>query len=230
MAHEHIIKEYDQELLELQLILTKMGNDSLAMLKDGCQAFITNDRPLALTTIAADKNVNSANYQITLNAQNLIALRSPMANDLRLILTSLQVATNLERVGDLSKNIAKIIRDNDLFVETALLDDFQRLADLVIKNVSDVMIGFSELDQNAVRLAYDTDRRIDGEYKALFAHVLERANSHDPNINSLLHFLFAIRHLERVSDHAKNIAEQTHYAATGQLDHLDLLDDSQKKT
>jgi len=225
MAHDHIIKEFDDELMRLQLNVSEMGNDCLAMIKNAARALAENDKELATHVITSDKKVNLTNHKIILQAQNLIALRSPMANDLRLILTALQVATNLERIGDLSKNIAKIVARNDLVIERTFLDAVDQLAQKVSKNVSDVLIAFGALDEREARRSYLNDQNIDSDYKALFSDLMKAVNDHHKNSESLLLLLFTIRHLERIGDHAKNIAEQTHYAATGLLDQFDMLDD-----
>ncbi|MGB1471210.1 MAG: phosphate signaling complex PhoU family protein, partial [Candidatus Puniceispirillaceae bacterium] len=107
MVNDHILRTYDEELTNLQILTTKMGNECCDMIRQAVASVIDNDKAIAQQVIKRDKMVNAVNAEIAIQSQNVIALRSPMANDLRLILTTYQNSLNLERTGDLAKNIAK---------------------------------------------------------------------------------------------------------------------------
>ena len=104
----HIVESYDEELNELHLLIAHMGNDVCAALETSCDDLVAGEKKRADQIIEQDRFINAQEHKITIRAQNILALRAPMATDLRVVLTSLQVANNLERVGDLTKNIAKI--------------------------------------------------------------------------------------------------------------------------
>jgi phosphate transport system protein len=107
MVNDHILRTYDEELSNLQNLLTKMGNECFEMVEQAVASVIDNNKEIAQQLIKRDKMVNAINAEIAIQSQNIIALRSPMANDLRLILTTFQNSLNLERTGDLAKILQK---------------------------------------------------------------------------------------------------------------------------
>lgn len=227
MSNDHILGTYDEELTNLQILITKMGNECAEMIKQAIRCVITNDSKAAKQVVSRDKLINAINAEITVLSQNVIALRSPMANDLRLILTIFQNALNLERTGDLAKNIAKIIVKNDLVIDASARDKLEKLSDAVLQNLTDVITAFNSLDEAKAQTIFDADKLVDDLHDDFSSSLMQRIKNDDAHSETVMHLLFISRHLERIGDHAKNIAESTIYAVSGEINQLDEFDDTQ---
>ena len=227
MSNDHILGTYDEELTNLQILITKMGNECAEMIKQAISCVITNDSKAAKQVVSRDKLINAINAEITVLSQNVIALRSPMANDLRLILTIFQNALNLERTGDLAKNIAKIIVKNDLVIDASARDKLEKLSDAVLQNLTDVITAFNSLDEAKAQTIFDADKLVDDLHDDFSSSLMQRIKNDDAHSETVMHLLFIRRHLERIGDHAKNVAEATIYAVSGEINQLDVFDDTQ---
>lgn len=227
MSNDHILGTYDEELTNLQILITKMGNECAEMIKQAISCVITNDSKAAKQVVSRDKLINAINAEITVLSQNVIALRSPMANDLRLILTIFQNALNLERTGDLAKNIAKIIVKNDLVIDASARDKLEKLSDAVLQNLTDVITAFNSLDEAKAKTIFDADKLVDDLHDDFSSSLMQRIKNDDAHSETVMHLLFISRHLERIGDHAKNVAEATIYAVSGEINQLDVFDDTQ---
>jgi phosphate transport system protein len=227
MSNDHILGTYDEELTNLQILITKMGNECAEMIKQAIRCVITNDSKAAKQVVSRDKLINAINAEITVLSQNVIALRSPMANDLRLILTIFQNALNLERTGDLAKNIAKIIVKNDLVIDASARDKLEKLSDAVLQNLTDVITAFNSLDEAKAQTIFDADKLVDDLHDDFSSSLMQRIKNDDAHSETVMHLLFISRHLERIGDHAKNVAEATIYAVSGEINQLDVFDDTQ---
>ena len=227
MSNDHILGTYDEELTNLQILITKMGNECAEMIKQAISCVITNDSKAAKQVVSRDKLINAINAEITVLSQNVIALRSPMANDLRLILTIFQNASNLERTGDLAKNIAKIIVKNDLVIDASARDKLEKLSDAVLQNLTDVITAFNSLDEAKAQTIFDADKLVDDLHDDFSSSLMQRIKNDDAHSETVMHLLFISRHLERIGDHAKNVAEATIYAVSGEINQLDEFDDTQ---
>ena len=227
MSNDHILGSYDEELTNLQILITKMGNECAEMIKQAISCVITNDSKAAKQVVSRDKLINAINAEITVLSQNVIALRSPMANDLRLILTIFQNALNLERAGDLAKNIAKIIVKNDLVIDASARDKLEKLSDAVLQNLTDVITAFNSLDEAKAQTIFDADKLVDDLHDDFSSSLMQRIKNDDAHSETVMHLLFISRHLERIGDHAKNVAEATIYAVSGEINQLDVFDDTQ---
>ena len=225
MVNDHILRTYDEELTNLQILTTKMGNECCDMIRQAVASVLDNDKAIAQRVIKRDKMVNAVNAEIAIQSQNVIALRSPMANDLRLILTTYQNSLNLERTGDLAKNIAKIVVKNDLVFDHKVRGHLETLSEAVLQNLTDVITAFNEMDTKKAGAIYDADRFIDDQHDSFSATLMTNLKAEDASIETMMHLLFVSRHLERIGDHAKNIAEATIYAATGEMNQFDELED-----
>ena len=227
MSNDHILGTYDEELTNLQILITKMGNECAERIKQAISCVITNDSKAAKQVVSRDKLINAINAEITVLSQNVIALRSPMANDLRLILTIFQNALNLERTGDLAKNIAKIIVKNDLVIDASARDKLEKLSDAVLQNLTDVITAFNSLDEAKAQTIFDADKLVDDLHDDFSSSLMQRIKNDDAHSETVMHLLFISRHLERIGDHAKNVAEATIYAVSGEINQLDVFDDTQ---
>lgn len=220
----HIIQSYDNELVELNTLIAKMGNRSVGMVNQAIESLVTSNTILAQDVISQDKQVNESLNDATKQAQSILALRSPIANDLRFVLTALQVSLNLERVGDLSKNIAKLVVKSSLFVPEVYQSDLQKMSQLASDNLSKCLNCYNLSDDKGAVSAYLEDKKLDKLHRQFSASVLERMRQGTGDVDSSVNLLFVSRHLERIGDHGKNIAEATMFKVTGEVGDIEDLD------
>ena len=224
--NNHIVESYDEELNELHLLIAHMGNDVCTALEEACEDLITGQKERAKEIIEQDKDINAQEHQINLKAQNILALRAPMANDLRVVLTSLQVAGNLERVGDLVKNIAKINRRLAAPLATDIAAPLKNMAQMAHSILLDSISAYNNKDEKSSQTIFDADDAVDQQHKSLSKTIIRKMKTDDDDLEALTSLLFVIRHLERIGDHAKNVAEATIYMCTGELNRFDVVEDS----
>lgn len=222
----HIVESYDEELNELHLLIAHMGNDVCAALEVACDDLVTGNKLRATEIIEQDKSINAQEQQINLKAQNVLALRAPMANDLRVVLTCLQVANNLERVGDLTKNIAKINKRLGTPLSTDVAAAIKQMSQMALTILQDAISAYNNTDETSSQRVFDADEKLDQQHNALSKDIISRMKAVEDDLEGLTRLLFVIRHLERVGDHAKNIAEATIYMASGEMNRYDLHEDS----
>ena len=222
----HIVKTYDEELRELELLIAHMGNDVSNALETTCNDLVKGDKGSTDDVIEHDKAVNAQELDINMKAQNLLALRSPMANDLRYVLTSIQVAGNLERVGDLTKNIAKINRKMDMPLPATIANLVDKMSGLALTILQVSISAYNNKDEAQTQKIFDDDVILDKQYKELSKTILRELKRDEDHLEDLAHLLFVTRHLERIGDHAKNIAEATIYMCSGEMNRFDHLEDN----
>lgn len=224
---KHIVQTYDEELSELHRLIAQMENDVCAALQVACNELIKGEKQHTVEIIEQDKLINAQEQKINRKAQNILALRAPMANDLRLVLTSLQVASNLERVGDLAKNIAKINNKIEARFPEDIADSLKQMSEMALANLRDSIVAYNNKDEVSAQNVFDADVSLDRHHKSLSRDIIKRLRTKEDHFETLVQLLFVTRHLERVGDHAKNIAEATIYMSTGEMNRFDLLEDTQ---
>lgn len=203
--------------LELSLFkenIILMGSRVYKMHEDALVALKTSDRDLALSIIESDEYVNNDEESVNRRALEVLALLAPVASDLRIIISGIKIATDLERMGDYAKNIARFILKNE-----PVLDDQMVLIEEIYKSYlsffSKVMDAYENRDLNAAFELPKLDDSIDQSLKNLFFK-LEEIELHQPNTIKLIPLVGMARNIERAGDHSKNICEQIIYEATGQ--------------
>jgi phosphate transport system protein len=216
MAQTHMLSAYDEELQYLTRRISEMGGLAEQMCSDAVRALVNSDSALAQKVIADDVNLDNAEREIQEKSIITIARRQPVAADLREIVGSLRIAADLERVGDLGKNTAKrVIAVQGTGVSRKLARGIEHLSDLALvqlKEVLDVYANRSAEKAEAIRLR---DEEIDAMYTSLFRELLTYMMEDPRNITSCTHLLFCAKNIERIGDHATNIAETIYYMATG---------------
>jgi phosphate transport system protein len=223
----HIVEDYDEELRELELLIAYMGNDVSTAFETTCNDLVKGDKGSADDVIEHDKDINAQELKINVKAQNLLALRSPMASDLRFVLTSIQVAGNLERVGDLTKNIAKINRKMGMLLPTEIATSLKEMSSLALAILQASISAYNNKEEEQTQRIFEDDVTLDKQNKELSKVILKELKRDENNLEDLAHLLFVTRHLERVGDHAKNIAEATIYMCSGEMNRFDFLEDNQ---
>lgn len=215
--NEHIVSSYDDELNKLQTLIMTMGTTATEMVDNAVDALLNADKESARTIIDTDRTINSGLSRLTELSQNILALRSPMANDLRKVLSAIQVGLNIERVGDLAKNMAKLPISNEIFIEDIYAVELRKMGKIASGNLFDSLKTYNQENAEEALIVHANDIRLDELHKAFSKSVMLNITKDVENIDSSIHLLFVSRHLERVGDHAKNIAEATIYKVKGEI-------------
>jgi phosphate transport system protein len=214
---EHIVKSYEEELNALTAECARMGGLAESQVADALTAVVGRDRPLADAVVVRDDRLDLMETDIERKAIRLIALRQPMANDLRRTVAAMKIATNLERCGDLAKNIAK---RTPVLVEaepmTPLNRSIDRMGRLVLARLKAVLDAYTTGDIQKALSVWTQDDEVDELYNSLFRELLTYMMGDPRTITACAHLLFVAKNLERIGDHATNIAEIVHYEITGE--------------
>jgi phosphate transport system protein len=212
---EHIVKSFDEELGKLEDALARMGGLAEAQLTCALKAMDERDGALAAKVVAEDAKVDELNTFIDEQAVRVLALRAPVADDLRTVLASLKVAGELERVADLAANAAKRSLVLNQLPPVAPMRSLIRLGRLAQEQVKGVLDAYLNRDANRALAVRDADQELDDAYSALFREILTYMMEDPRTITSSTHLMFVAKNLERVGDHATNVAEITYYRVTG---------------
>jgi len=214
---EHTVKSYEDELNTLMAECARMGGLAEAQVADALEAVVRRDQSLAEAVVARDEKLDLLEAEIERKAIRLIALRQPLANDLRRTVGAMKIAHNLERIGDLAKNIAKRVL---VIVEaepmTPLTRSIERMGRLVVSRLKSVLDAYTSLDVERAVAVWSKDDEVDEHYNSLFRELLTYMMADPRTITACAHLLFIAKNLERIGDHATNIAEIVHYEITGE--------------
>jgi phosphate transport system protein len=216
MMNEHTAKAFDSDLQDLTKKVSEMGGLAEREIADSIQALIHRDLDLALRVVAADPVIDALQHEIEEKAILTIARRQPMAIDLREIVGALRVANDLERIGDLAKNIAKRVNalEGD-FQPTKLIRGVEHMASLVLNQTKLVLDAYAGRDIVAAVAVWKGDEEIDALCTSLFRELLTYMMEDPRNITFCIHLMFCAKNIERMGDHATNIAETVHYMVDG---------------
>ncbi len=214
---DHTARVFDTDLIKLTQMVAQMGGFAQKQITDSIDALTRRDIALARQVIAADATVDALQRQIEEKAIATIALRQPMAIDLRALVAMLRIANDLERVGDLAKNIGKrviaVSGDNS---QRTLMRGLKHMAALVVSQLAAVLDSFVDRNPNRALQVWKADKEVDALYVSLFRELLTYSME-DPGTTSMcIHHLFCAKNIERIGDHATNIAEAVHYMVEGQ--------------
>jgi phosphate transport system protein len=211
----HTIKAFDEDLAELRALVAEMGGLAEAAIDDAVRALIRRDLDAAARIVEEDRHIDAMEAELERRTIRLIALRAPLADDLREVLAALKIANVIERIGDYAKNIAKRV---PLLQEVRDIDPMAILPPMgraVSEMVHDVLDAYAARDYDAAVEVSRRDRRVDDLYNSLFRALLTYMMENPTNIGASTHLLFIAKNLERIGDHATNIAEMIYFAATG---------------
>ena len=215
--NEHIVRSYEEELNQLTAEVVRMGGLAEAQVNDSIQAFARRDVALAQSVISRDGKLDGLEADIERAAIRMIALRQPMANDLRRTMSAMKIAMNLERCGDLAKNIGK----RTLILAEAepagpVTRSIERMGKLVASRLKEVIDAYTASDVDRAVSVWARDTEVDEHYESLFRELLTYMMGDPRTITAGAHLLFVAKNLERIGDHATNIAEIVHFEITGQ--------------
>lgn len=217
MNSEHTVKSYETELVELENTISRMGGLAESLLRRSSEALLKRDAELAMEVIRDDKKVDQLELEINSSAQRLIALRQPMADDLRGVISALKTSSDLERIGDLAKNIAKRTITLSSSSPVGAVHTIARMCSLVESMIHNVLDAYLEKDDQKAIDILAQDEVVDQLHTSLFRELLTYMMEDPRNISPCTHLLFIAKNVERAGDHATNIAENIHYFVTGKI-------------
>jgi phosphate transport system protein len=213
---QHIVTSFEDDLQSLSRSIAEMGGRAEQIVERAIVALLRSDVTLALEVIEADKKVDVLHRQIEEHAILVIARRQPMAQDLRETIAAIRIANDLERIGDLGKNIAKraVAIQRESFSQKVRVG-VEHLSELGLRQVKKVLDAYAARDLEKAREVCAQDEEIDAVYTSLFRELLTYMMEDPRNITMCTHLLFCAKNLERIGDHATNIAETVFYLITG---------------
>ena len=212
----HTLKAFDEDLDRLRALISQMGGLAEHAIRESMRCLVQRDLEGALRIVENDKKLDALEAETERRAIQILALRAPMAGDLGDVVAALKISSVVERIGDYAKNIAKRVPllENSAAVEPlSLLPEMARIA---TEMVHDVLTAFVERDADAAVRVCERDHAVDDFYNSIFRTLLTFMMENPHNISQSAHLLFVAKNIERVGDHATNIAEMVYYAATGQ--------------
>ncbi|MEY4891327.1 MAG: phosphate transport system regulatory protein PhoU [Pseudomonadota bacterium] len=212
---EHTVKAFDDEIGQLRGLIAEMGGLAEVAIARSIDSLVQRDTDLAREVILADARIDALEVEVDRLAVKIIALRAPMADDLRDVISALKISGIIERIGDYAKNIAKRVGDVEGRAKIEPLLLIPAMAEIAQSMVRDVLNAFASRNSGLAVEVVDRDLKVDEFYNSIFRNLVAHMMENPATISSAAQLLFVARNLERVGDHATNIAELVYYAATG---------------
>lgn len=216
MSTEHTVKAFDDEIGVLRGHIAEMGGRAEAAITRAMEALVKRNRDLARSVIEDDKVIDRLESEVDKLAVRIIALRAPMADDLREVVAALKIAGILERIGDYGKNIAKRVSAIEGRRKIEPVSLLPSMALVATEMVTDVLDAFAARDAAKAVEVNERDRVVDDFYNSIFRTLVTYMYENPQSIGDAAHLLFIAKNLERVGDHATNVAEMVYFAATGE--------------
>lgn len=217
-SHEHTVKAFDQDIGQLRALISQMGGLAEQAIEDAMLALQRGDTALANEVRQKDKQIDAIEAELEKLVVRVIALRAPMADDLREIIAALKIAAVIERIGDYAKNIARRAREVNADPNADRIEPLSVLpamARLAAEMVHDVLDAFAARDPALASDVRERDRALDDFYDSIFRLLMTFMVENPRTVGQVAHLLFVAKNLERIGDHATNVAEMVHFAATG---------------
>ncbi|MBS0282920.1 MAG: phosphate signaling complex protein PhoU [Proteobacteria bacterium] len=215
IGQEHTVKAFDQDIGQLRGLIGQMGGLAEQAIADAMTALQCGDLDLARRVREGDKALDALEMEVERTAVRVIALRAPMANDLREVVAALKIAGVVERIGDYAKNIAKRVPMIESGSRIEPLSTLSAMARMASGMVHDVLNAFAARDADAAREVCARDDALDDFYDSIFRTLVTYMVENPRTISQVAHLLFVAKNLERIGDHATNVAEMVYFAATG---------------
>jgi len=213
---DHTVKAFDNEIGQLRGLVAEMGGLAEVAIRDAIQALTKHDEELASQVVANDARLDALEAEVDRLAVRTIALRAPMADDLRDVIAALKISGVIERIGDYAKNIAKRVNALDGRNRVEPITLVPAMAEIAESMVRDVLNAYGSRDAALAVEVIRRDEKLDHFYNTLFRSLLTHMMESPSTISVAAQLLFIARNLERIGDHATNVAEMVYYAATGE--------------
>lgn len=216
VRQQHIVSAFTEELDQLSADILRMGGLGEAMIRDASRAVVNRDAALAEAVIERDLEMDRLERELEGKAVRMLALRQPMASDLRNVIGAIKLAGGIERIGDLAKSIARrslAVMEED---NRSALRGVERMGQAVSNNLQKALDAYARRDAEAAILVLRQDDDIDSHYNGLLRTMLVFMAEAPDQLDARSNFLFIVKNLERIGDHATNIAKVVHFIATGE--------------
>ena len=215
MVAEHTVKAFDEDMTRLRGLVAEMGGLAELSIAEAMEALVNGDEDLAAGVIARDRRIDLLESEVDRLSVRVLALRAPMADDLREVIAALKIAGVIERIGDYAKNIAKRVGHIEGRKRFEPLPLLPMLNELAGDMVHDVLTAYAARDPVAAAEIVQRDAKVDAFYDSVFRNFVSYMVENPATISSVAQLMFVARNIERIGDHATNIAEMVHFAATG---------------
>jgi phosphate transport system protein len=212
---EHTVKAFDEDIGRLRGLISQMGGLAEQAIERAMRSLQRGDVDLARDVRAGDKQIDAIEAEVERLVVRIIALRAPMANDLREVVAALKIAAVVERIGDYAKNIAKRVPLIEGEHRIEPISVIQAMGRMAAEMVHDVLDAFAARDAEAAVEICERDTALDDFYDAIFRTLVTHMVENPKTISEVAHLLFVAKNLERIGDHATNVAEMVYFAATG---------------
>jgi phosphate transport system protein len=212
---EHIVRSYDDQLRRLRDMVARMGGLAERQVHDATIALVRRDVVLAAEVVSRDAALDALEKEVESFCIRILATRQPMASDLRFIVAAMKVAHDLERIGDYARNGAKRSIVVAQQPQIGSLNGFLRMSQLVQENLKLAIDALASEDAEAAARVWAADEPVDDIYNGIFREMLTHMMEDPRNITAATHLLFIAKNMERIGDHATNIADTVHYAVRG---------------
>lgn len=214
-TREHTLKAFDEDLDRLRALISQMGGLAEFAIEEAMRCLVQRDVDGAAKVVENDQKLDQLEIETERRVVQLIALRAPMAGDLREAVAALKISGVVERIGDYAKNIARRVPQLGNSGQIEPLSLLPEMARIATQMVHDVLDAFVNRDAEAAIQVAERDQAVDDFYDSIFRTLLTFMMENPNNIGQSAHLLFVAKNLERVGDHATNIAEMVYFAATG---------------
>lgn len=212
---EHTVKAFDDDINALRALIAEMGGLTEDAIDNAMRALTTRNVELAKTVVAGDARIDELDAHIERLVVQTIALRAPLADDLREIIAVLKIAGVVERMADYAKNIAKRVETVTATTRLEPISLLPAMAQIAREMVKSALDAFAARDPKLALAVIERDRAVDDFYNSIFRTLVTFMMENQKMISESAHVLFIAKNLERIGDHATNIAEMVHYAVTG---------------
>ena len=212
---EHTVRSFDEQLKHLKHLIVQMGGFAEAGLDNAITALTRRDTALAQATVGSDSRLDELEQEVANLAVRILALRQPMASDLREIVSALKISSDLERMGDYAANVAKRAIALSQQPHVRPMHAIPRMARLVQQIIKDVLDAYVDLNAAKAVAAWQRDEEVDEMYTSLFRELLTYMMEDQRNIGASIHLLFIAKNIERMGDHATNVAEDVYFLVHG---------------
>ncbi len=211
----HIVSAFEDALKRLKSAIVQMAGAAETQLDQALSCLTQRNPELALEIVRSDARLDSFEHEIEAHCMRLLVLRQPVADDLREVVAALKIAANLERIGDHAANSAKRAAAIEVFPESAPLLGLPNLGRLVRQRLTAVIDAYVDTDAEAALRIWNTDDEVDALYTSLCAEIERSASAAPGQFTAHMHLMMIAKNLERIGDHATNIAEVVYYVSTG---------------
>ncbi len=212
---EHTVKAFDEDITRLRGLIAEMGGLAELAIHQSMEALISGDEELAREIVLRDKKLDALEAEVDAMAVRILALRAPLAADLREIIAALKIGGVIERIGDYAKNIAKSVGKIEGRKRFEPLTLLPAMAEVAAEMVHDVLTAYAARDPVVAREVIERDSKVDAFYDSIFRNFVSHMMENPATISSAAQLLFCARNIERIGDQATNVAEMVHFAALG---------------